>query len=363
VNFQKGFRRTAIKGAAMLSERKEVRPPNPIKNRIFQVVLLLAALGVVAVSIENARVAFLSENVGKQLAVTPRVKKRLPDMSETGGVVIFFHVAKTGGTTIRSNVAQMPGVRRLWVLDTPALFKNYTVEATSYLKGQPTDPTKPILFLEFHGFRSIGMKPLHNAIEKWRAVAAQYNTSLFTFTVLREPVSFAVSNFNFFYAEPCSFGEKGCFWPLWPATEKSLVATASPNLQCLLLVKDHNTIFKNATRPDVKKRECVDIYEMMRQDMDWIGRTETLSTETEPLLAHVLLGNASKAAEMRVYNHNSLPAQLKASKLSTAAIQYITNISQFDQAMYERTQMDYPIEMWEELEPQNELLSPLEKAA
>ena len=278
--------------------------------------------------------------------------KRLPTFEE-GGVVIFFHVAKTGGTSIRSIFSD----RNLY----PTVALETAYNATAFLgraklidRILTKNTTRPIgnnvLFLETHGLNSPGMPFLHPYLKKWRRLAEEHGTSFFTFTLMRDPVAYAVSYFNFFNAEPCTLAN--CPWRLYEPTEGNLIHTTEANNQCLLQARDHWGIFlmKNRTAPS--QQECTSVYETMRQDMDWMGTTEAMSYKTLPLLTYMLTHNVSQAnAALPAFNvvqQTKVESKTLSSKhLRPTTVNYIRMLSSLDQDNYERIQQEYTLDMWE----------------
>jgi hypothetical protein len=194
------------------------------------------------------------------------------------------------------------------------------------------------------------MPTLHQYLRRWRRFAAVHNTSFFAFTLVREPVSYAVSYFNFFNAKPCSLVK--CPWKLYPASDKNLLKTNRPDMQCMLLARDHWDIFSNDVHPEkVDKDECDDVYQTIQEEMDWIGKTDALSNETIPLLTRMLAHNHTAAESMGVFNViKATKAEskiLSPEALEPDTIAAILNASSYDHAIYEAVKRDFTLDMWE----------------
>jgi hypothetical protein len=164
---------------------------------------------------------------------------------------------------------------------------------------------KNTLFIEFHG-RVPGLIALHPLLQRWRADAARHQTTFFTFTIVREPVSFYMSYFNYFWTDQCKVS---CERPIQEPTEENLLATAVPNHQALWLTRD-----SHAKSQPVTKKEFGDVQVIMRQDLDWIGTTEQMQTITLPLLSYMLAQNFSTS--LPAFNRMAHKAGLKRKDLS-----------------------------------------------
>jgi hypothetical protein len=286
------------------------------------------------------------------IAKAPK-KRKLPTFDE-GGVVIFFHVAKTGGTSIRSIFGKkariMPHVYLETVPNATAFLNSAALVDRVLTRNTTFEVGKKVLFLETHGLKAPAMPFMHSHLQRWRQMAAEHGTSFFAFTLIREPVSYAVSYFNFFNAFPCTLGF--CPWRLYSPTEGNLVTTTEANNQCLLMSRDHWGIFfmKNRTPPSTE--ECNNVYDMLLQDMDWIGTTEALSQETIPLLTFMLSHNMTLANTI-LPSFNVMAATknatvvLKRSSLLPTTEEYIRSLSYLDQEMYNKVQSEFPMEMWD----------------
>jgi hypothetical protein len=322
-------------------------------SMVFKATLILSMLCLSALVAENLNLGivpalhpFLKERISTKPSASV-TQRPLPNF-ENGGVVVFNHIAKTGGTTIRENFSKLPNVEWQFVGGLDDLL-TYSKEVDERLTSKIKD--NKILFLELHG-PVPGMFTLHDFLDRWHRIAKQENTSFFAFTMVRDPVAYSVSFFNFILAEPCLFN--GCPYKTWPVTEENFIESAQPNYQCHYIARDvtwFDFTEKQPIPPLATKYECDAVYDVMKLDMDWIGTTEKMSTETMPLLTKMLVNKKQKGPSLETFNEveKKKPLVIKTDALQPATVEYIRAISQYDQAIYDKAKRDYPIAMWEDL--------------
>jgi hypothetical protein len=282
------------------------------------------------------------------------IKKNLPMFNETGGLVVFLHIAKSGGTSIRNNFAEksFENVKVRRIFSEQKL--NNAIETVEWFlsvenKKTQAEGNEQVMLLELHGNHGEPMTifDIHPYLQHWRRMAAANGKKVFAFTLLRDPVPFYVSYFNFFKRPDCQF--KWCDRPLAPElTEEHLLKTMVPNHQCQYLARKMRKR-KNALFP-VTEAECDSVYHQMQADLDWIGTTEAMQETTLPLLTYMFSGNAHVGRTLTVHNKQSNERTLSVSALSSTGRQRIHESSLFDRELYTRTSSDYRLSMWQNFE-------------
>lgn len=295
--------------------------------------------------------------------------KVLPSfVDQKGGVVIFYHVSKTGGQSIRYMMEKAPGkdfyrcvfreyINRKLGKKIPPHQKScpYLLDGSNQVrmlekkvlprldKNTDLDP----YLVELHGGPAgTGLIELAPYLRKWRAIAKRNNKPFFVFTLVREPVSFAVSYFKFFNTE-CKFD-----WceTQYEATEENLLRAAVSNHQCFLLAHTSATEGMDERAYEhcpVTKDDCEDIYTIMKEQLDWVGTTEKASKETLPLLSYIVNGNWRWGERMHAVNvadESDFESQLHHTTVSK-----LRQLSPWDVQIHNRVLQDYTLDMWKNL--------------
>ena len=270
--------------------------------------------------------------------------RELPEVNENGMIICVLHIPKTGGTTLSMPFEKHPHWRYRMVY---GWNKQEKYRDEMYATLEDWKPGMKIYY-EYHAGRSSAFMDLQvrEDLLKWRAMAKVRNIPFFALTVIREPLSMSVSFFNYYYAD--RKGQDTRYFFVENPTEADFVRLSLPNPQCLFCVHTEVAYYEDYRRQGkpihVPKEGCRAVYDAMLYTMDWIGTTETLSTETIPLIEHV--------ANLRYPPHTRNKSKDKITKkgLSTAAVQHIRNITSFDLDLYQRAQQDFPMSMWSNLE-------------
>jgi hypothetical protein len=272
----------------------------------------------------------------------------LPMFNETGGLVVFLHTAKTGGTTVRNAFKEFPNVHVKRVMNEKEL-NQIRSKIDWYLSSDNTkdnmEGMERVMLLEIHGGHGEPMTifQIHSYLQTWRVRAAANNKKVFMFTLLREPTPFYLSYFNFFKHPGCNW--KWCDRPLVALTEENLVKTMVPNHQCQYLARKADKA-ENEALP-VSRGECESVYNLLKTDADWVGTTETMHDTTLPLLSYMFSGNATTGRTVAIHNKQSSEDQLRVESLSTDTRRRIRDISIYDKYLYDSAVHDFSLDMWQ----------------
>jgi hypothetical protein len=289
------------------------------------------------------------DSIDLHRVATPTLLHQLPMFNETGGLIVFLHIAKTGGSTIRQGLKPFPNVdvKRVFDEEQLNLMKDKIDWYLSSNNNKTTNMSgmEKVLLLELHGNRGepITIFQLHSYIQSWKARATAYNKKIFIFTLFREPASFHVSYFTFFKHPLCR--KLWCDRPVLPQTERNLMRSMIPNHQCQYLARKFNK--KENRMVPVTRQECESVYTLLKADVDWIGTMETMHVTTLPLLAFIVSGNNKLAHNFTVVNQQNKLAKLQLNDISSVAQEQIRNASMIDRYLYDSTIREYSLDMWQ----------------
>ena len=267
-------------------------------------------------------------------------RRLLPTM-ENGGIVFFLHVPKAGGTTVRLNLQKAEhvdyhfGRNKTSYLETVPLVEKALVHGTE--SGR-------VLVLEVHALDSPSLLQLKDRLSTWRVMAKQNGINVFFFTILREPLSYSLSHFNFFHVQRRNDSFEQC-----NATEADFLRLSLDNPQCQFLASGERSMrLQKRLQRSVSVHTCLDlVYETLIDTMDWVGTTEKLSNQTLPLLARVLrLKPSFRFRNHRVTSKIQNQTLLDAGNLSSSSINAIHRMSYLDRELYHRIQEDFAMKMW-----------------
>uniref|UniRef100_A0A7S3PUK3 Sulfotransferase domain-containing protein n=1 Tax=Chaetoceros debilis TaxID=122233 RepID=A0A7S3PUK3_9STRA len=309
-----------------------------------------------------------------------------------GGVVIFYHVAKTGGSTIRNLFRKQIKRKKSYFLyrrlknNADRKQKAADVDDSNFGKDDDVDvgddnvgdddedipesascvdgtlnwlrsidkkvmkrlksvphSTKHLL-LEVHG-ANLGMKGFAPFIQKWRKTSQVHGKPFFAFTIVRDPLPFAISYFKMYHHDcPHDWCEHDQFKD---ATVDNFVRSIIPNRQCFLLshrsaVEGMDSSFYSKCK--VTEKGCDDLYiQTMKENLDWIGRTEELSSETIPLLSYILSGDSSGGKLKKPNNLKIAPSLAFEDALDEATTSKIISLSKYDQVIYDKVKEEYKL--------------------
>lgn len=261
-----------------------------------------------------------------------------------GGVVIFWHLAKVGGSTIRGNFASFSEK-----VDYRPLLKasdwNRIVPQIEKRLSTPNNASTRILFVELHGQGTFPNQQWDTTLQSWRDLAMKHDKNLFVFTILREPTSHAISYYNYFHKSIKSILDSTI------SIESDFKKTFMANRQCTTLAQSHSPkgLFSFRQEGTSNPYTCANVYAKLLQYFDWIGTTETLSTETLPLV-HALLSkwtartNNSSTPTFARYNVGKPENErLRLSKISNSTRDFLQQYTCLDQALWQQVQQDYSI--------------------
>jgi hypothetical protein len=301
---------------------------------------------------ESYRMLNVSLTKNSSLVASDHVHRKLPMFNETGGIIIFIHIAKTGGSSIREGFRKIPNISVKRIMN-EAQLKGKRDKIDWYVSAHNNQSTldsrrEKVLLLEIHGYHGEPMSifQIHKYIQYWRVQAAANKKQVFVFTLFREPAAFHLSYFTFFRHPNCH--ELWCDRPVLPQTETHLIQSMIPNHQCQFLARTFAKIATNNTTmtTPVTESECESVQTLLLLDVDWIGTTDSLSKTTLPLLTYIVAGNASIANDFVIVNRQNVKKKLQLHDISNRTIHTIRQKSNIDEQLYHWARRQYVLSMW-----------------
>ncbi len=301
---------------------------------------------------------------------------KMPDLTN-GGVMVFFHFYKTGGSTITEGMMMTKA-------DLEEDFTEFEDEIIYFVNNREDMTGEDILdsvhrakedemavFYNFHVEFPETMYPtlVESAplINAWREYAESQGVPFFAATVLREPLGHSLSFFNFFHvAIDNDISEWNPFKGDLQPTEENFLKTYVPNRLCHLIYNDAHGILE---APDFALvdgllehlPEFMDEDELNRRNepshcdleavrkilfggtFDYIGVTERLSTHIVPMFMKMVFGDEKLADEVGTKKDATLIFEadghelppLKKHALSESTKEKVLKESAKDQQLYE----------------------------
>ena len=161
-------------------------------------------------------------------------------------------------------------------------------------------------------------------LPEWRDSLANVGIDVFAFTMLREPVSWYKSAFNFI----CLQGTHHCGDV--ELSYNGLVASASSNSQYSFFVHGWSIPFleQDESHPPVTAQERSQVRTQLKSNFDWVGTTENFE-ETMNVLRNRFPQIGPTVVKNKTHTHTQLKKSPDPSHQS-----HMENISKLDKAFY-----------------------------
>jgi len=296
----------------------------------------------------------------------------IPDFTH-GGIIVYFHLYKTGGSSITELMVETKG-------DTEEDMEFQEQETVKFHNNRRDMTTIDIMrsvqmvkrgktvFYNFHvEFPHTMFPTLVEAVpvlDEWKRYAKANGVPIFVTTVLREPLGQALSFFNFFHVV---VDEEDAEWSPFTGdlepTEENFLKTYVPNRMCHLMYDDAHGIleapdfalreglleqievFMDEDEKDRRSKESDCDVEVVRKILfggtfDFVGVTDRLSTHILPMFSQMVFGDKTWAQQApkkkdvnEMFGEDEMPP-LKKDKLSQETKDMVAEKSAKDQQLY-----------------------------
>mmetsp|Transcript_10952 Transcript_10952/g.21757 ORF Transcript_10952/g.21757 Transcript_10952/m.21757 type:complete len:370 (+) Transcript_10952:143-1252(+) len=269
-------------------------------------------------SIQNATVI---ELITQSQSVRPRFNATL---------IVFFHVPKTGGTSIQYNFNKLQGVNYHFAPGR-GRYNQIKKSIDKWLQQTRHSSDGEVEFVEFHAGSCPSFMQLHQQVASWRKTAEAKGINFFSFTLVREPISFAFSVYN----DLCVMRGQ-CGGGLNAFIEMDWV-----NKQTQFFNTGWSKFIQGRRRSNrtedmgPSESEAALLFTKMKSILDWVGPSECLVNDTIPLLKYYIpsidVDNFSSSNVVK----KDLDGILYKSMLSHNELDYLHSIMRLDTMLYQ----------------------------
>ena len=240
-----------------------------------------------------------------------------------GRVIFFLHIPKTGGSTLAT---LLRGVSDHYYKGQGKQQYNRGVRRLDQALQEWDNKTH---CFELHSADAPAFLTVLDKLDSWKRQCNQLNVPFFAFAVVREPISWAFSFFQFYHG-----GHHRKFQTYKSATEEDFLRHALPNPQCLFLTRSERLYLPERRNDtwDLSSSECNEAYEAMSKYLDYVGSTSNLSNVTIPLLSKVIGTPLNTSFAV----NKSTKKNIRKDQVSNEGIGFLRQINSLDQALYDR---------------------------
>ena len=243
-------------------------------------------------------------------------------------VIVFIHVPKCGGGSIVQNIERsLPDMKYfVHTMGGRKAWRGGKTYIDQYMATSSTGEKKQSVFLEIHTLSPSFMN-IHGLLQAWRSNAKDNGMELFVFTTLREPVSWALSAFNWVHRQKVTELRMN---PNATATNAALRDLAQENPQCSFLA--HSWMYpRQHGRWLPKKEDCDLLFDTMKNHIDFVGTTEK-HQDTIEMLTYLLDLKNNFTHEHSADNINV--ASIRYNEMTQETIEFHNHISVLDYNLY-----------------------------
>lgn len=257
------------------------------------------------------------------------------------GVVLFFHLPKAGGVSMRQMVKQSTQLQYTsndkrrssdWM-------ERQKHEITKWVSQPPLpNATETVRFAEFH-WDLESIVSMDSNLTQWRQLARQNNVPFFVFMSVRQPLDYFLSFFNFM----CIFlhrHKSATCPPPWNVDTMLKRVPDNPQTRWICYATQMPGLKEHDFDVSVPVRDCQGaVFDILKRNFDWIGDTKKLD-ETMQVFAGM-------GIQLQYQHSNSTPKRPKMiykEDVNGTAMELIEAQTTIDSQLYEWATSRYTLE-------------------
>lgn len=277
--------------------------------------------------------------------IVPYDYTKLPNIQSkpNGTFIVFFHLGKTGGTSVRFNLQNLKDVKYDFCQSLQCYIKaeNKVEEKfQTFFKS-----LKKTYIFEIHAGSTPPFVTIGDQIQAWRDLSAANNVRFFAFTIVRNPLAQSISHFN----DHCLSRRKTCKLEKNASLVDSFMYSKEriPNFQTHYYVLGNAMPYEYLYEPEKKKsKKALSlnhnsanlVFQSMIKYLDWVGTTECISNDTFHILQHIIpIYRNTKtfyASNVGSQNKRIHDKGLTKDMLSTSQLDYVQKLMSADTGLY-----------------------------
>ena len=247
---------------------------------------------------------------------------------EKGGVVVFRHIQKTAGSAIRAYLTEKIPDKNTYIgsysnfADFKARIAQYCVQGT---------PLATVLFAEIHGEWE---RDSMHALREWKFLARQHRTPFFAFSMVREPVSWYLSFFNY------NLVHHGGLRP----AEETFFESVTPNLQCAEWAG-----LDWRAKQAISERSCLSAIKDVVEVFDFVFTSDQIEAQVLPIISHLGKIELQRICVIQpedLVQAGGFPQTLRVQNISTDGLVRLQNITNLDLHLYNTVKRTFKFDAW-----------------
>lgn len=243
---------------------------------------------------------------------------------------------KKGGTSVQSNFKKLQGVKYYFASGRNGY---YRIEKSIdiWLQQERRFNDNEVHFVEVHAGNCPSLMELRQKVASWRNTTEVKGINFFSFTLVREPVSFAFSVYNDLCMKrgQCGGGLNAFTEMNWVNKQTQYFSTGWTKA----IISRRPGLRTEDMGPSKKEAELV--FTEMKSTLDWVGSTECLVNDTIRLLKFYIPSIDVGGFSSSNVASKDLDGILNQSMLSSNELDYLHSIMRLDTMLYQNTIQHY----------------------